>query len=511
MSETKAVAVLLWLFELGRRGPNFRTGMNGLWWVGAVYLCLMLLSLALLATQLLVWVTNIENTPYEPILVVGLMLMVGIFASMLAAGWYRYKALAAVLLAIFLGAAVLTHIAWYYGLFHPGAPGQLVLIFVTRVFLAPALALAAASLLMGRWGRCAFALTYGLSMVFYFVFLGMEWGSYGFEQVVKDITTARIAWALPSGSSTIAAFVILAVYFLMHAAFLQPYLGDAARYFRNSPANVMVRRAIRKDAVDTLDQLHRSRDYDRIVVVAHSLGSVVAYDMLRAYYSRVARQLPVRATPAFTALDAGGLGCDDSRMQSRQLVRDYAAASTMLSDAKRPVGYTLADAKEIDAWLVTDFVTLGAALTHARYLMSNQDDGKGIDAEFENHIREREFPLCPPYKDGNDGLLSFTNAGSRYMHHGGLFGFTRWTNLYFPIVNIFWGDAIGGPIAPVFGACVKDVPVSTKSSGATAVFTHTAYWKTTCPEGRAAPHIKKLRDAVDLPDKGELSKAGQTP
>ena len=68
------------------------------------------------------------------------------------------------------------------------------LIFVTRVFLAPALALAAASLLMGRWGRCAFALTYGLSMVFYFVFLGMEWGSYGFEQVVKDITTARIAW-----------------------------------------------------------------------------------------------------------------------------------------------------------------------------------------------------------------------------------------------------------------------------------------------------------------------------
>ena len=35
-----------------------------------------------------------------------------------------------------------------------------------------------------------------------------------------------------------------------------------------------------------------SGHYDRIVVVAHSLGTVVAYDMLRAYYSRVCDDLP---------------------------------------------------------------------------------------------------------------------------------------------------------------------------------------------------------------------------
>jgi hypothetical protein len=43
MSETKPVAVLLWLFELARKGPHLKTGMNGLWWCGAVFLCLMLL------------------------------------------------------------------------------------------------------------------------------------------------------------------------------------------------------------------------------------------------------------------------------------------------------------------------------------------------------------------------------------------------------------------------------------------------------------------------------------
>ena len=51
MSETKAVAVLLWLYELGRKGPLMKLGINGLWWVAAIFLCLMNLSLALLALQ----------------------------------------------------------------------------------------------------------------------------------------------------------------------------------------------------------------------------------------------------------------------------------------------------------------------------------------------------------------------------------------------------------------------------------------------------------------------------
>src|SRR6266481_8115888 len=32
MSETRAVAVLLWLFELVRKGPRLKPGMRALWW-----------------------------------------------------------------------------------------------------------------------------------------------------------------------------------------------------------------------------------------------------------------------------------------------------------------------------------------------------------------------------------------------------------------------------------------------------------------------------------------------
>ena len=69
-----------------------------------------------------------------------------------------------------------------------------------------------------------------------------------------------------------AGVAVVAFYLAVNAAFLQPYLGDAGRYFRGSPANVAVRRTIRKEAVDMLDRLHASGLYDRIIVVAHSLA-----------------------------------------------------------------------------------------------------------------------------------------------------------------------------------------------------------------------------------------------
>src|ERR1051326_2241954 len=51
MSETKAVAVLLWLYELCRKGPILKPGINGLWWAAAIFLCLMNLSFAVLVLQ----------------------------------------------------------------------------------------------------------------------------------------------------------------------------------------------------------------------------------------------------------------------------------------------------------------------------------------------------------------------------------------------------------------------------------------------------------------------------
>ena len=64
--------------------------------------------------------------------------------------------------------------------------------------------------------------------------------------------------------SAVIAFAIIFIYIAIYALFLQPFLGDAARYFRASPGNVLVRREIRKQAVDTLDTLHKWGTYDRI-------------------------------------------------------------------------------------------------------------------------------------------------------------------------------------------------------------------------------------------------------
>jgi hypothetical protein len=43
--------------------------------------------------------------------------------------------------------------------------------------------------------------------------------------------------------------------------------------------------------------------------------------------------------------------------------------------------------------------------------------------------------------------------------------------------------------------------LTTDKNKRTELFSHTAYWDTTYPDGRAAPHIEKLRAALDLRDK----------
>ena len=512
MSETKAVAVLLWLFELARRGPSFKTGLNGLWWCGAVFLCLLLLSVALISFRLTVWIADVAQAPEGVVVTILLMVSIAMAAGLLAAaatGWWRLcKGLAKGLLYVALVVAVAVLATYLFSVWasqYAGAPFDWLrsAAVLASIFLPIGSAYLATRLLMGRYGLRVFSWTIGLSLLFY---VGYSLLARCFnDSFTATLLEGRLPWSMASNWSVVAAWTIIGAYVVVNAAFLQPYLGDAARYFRSSPANVAVRRAIRKDAVDTLDQLHRSRNYDRIVVVAHSLGTVVAYDMLRAYYSRICPRIAIgeNLNPEFDEIDKGGLDCVRQRKLGRALVAKLARASAILSPAKRGEGYKPATNEDVDAWLVTDFVTLGSPLTHAVYLIADENDGALIDDEFAKRIRERELPTCPPAKLDRDGLLAFKSSNNKLrLHHGGLFGMTRWTNLYFPAINIFWGDAIGGKVAPVFGECVVDVPVSTDCAGNTDGFKHTSYWKTDCePDKRNGPHLAALREAVNLEDK----------
>ncbi len=49
-------------------------------------------------------------------------------------------------------------------------------------------------------------------------------------------------------------------------------IDDAARYLNPTPDNIEQRNKIRKEGIELLDSLHKSKKYSRIVIVGHSLG-----------------------------------------------------------------------------------------------------------------------------------------------------------------------------------------------------------------------------------------------
>ena len=511
MSETKAVAVLLWLYELGRKGPIMKLGINGLWWAAAIFLCLMNLSIALLALQGVYLFISISHTNPQAMLVAPFLLILSciVFGFLVT---LRYDALR---LKVWLGAisaagiliAILYFLAEWLMRGNPWLPRGLdIADLVTMVTLPALTALLATGLLMRKPGLRAFWRAIWISAAMFVAFLFVSWFWYPQRTFGEILFNGWRPWSLNSPWSSVLAWTVIAFYLAVNAAFLQPYLGDAGRYFRGSPANVAVRRAIRKEAVDALDRLHTSGLYDRIVIVAHSLGCVISYDMLRAYFSRVCDELPPVAQLGedFKAIDTASWQPDRPTSRAEKKTLRAKARNVIVEIAASTVNRPEAS-KTYRSWLVTDFVTLGNALTHAHFLMCLGKSREDLERDFQRRVREREFPTCPPKQLDKDGLLTFDNPkiGAKTVHHGALFGLTRWTNIYFPLEQLFWGDAIGGPVAPIFGSHIVDLPVSTRSAGGADFFTHTAYWDVERkPDGRNAPHIVALRNAVDLAESG---------
>ena len=533
MSETKAVAVLLWLYELCRKGPIMKPGMNGLWWATAIFLCLMNLSFALLLLEGIFLFSR--NSAQIMFVAPFLLLFASILLGIAVACWWRASRLIG-WLAIPLGAGLVLIGAYVLvGRYFPGRPDfpgrpgiPDGIELATQIALPTLIALITTGLIMGKQGVRAFWRALLISLVMFGIFIAAD--RYWHPETEFALTVIKgWVWGLNAPWSVAAASAVIGLYLIINAAFLQPYLGDAARYFRNSPGNVAVRRTIRKEAVDTLERLHNGQ-YDRIVVVAHSLGTVVAYDMLRAYFSRVSGDLPPVAQlgPDFAAIDNAAWQPKDKAAS----IADKQALRTKARAAIASIEYAASqphDGRPRKSWLVTDFVTLGSALTHAYYLMClnkkdtelNEDIEADVMADIEvdpkhdveidlkrdfaRRVREREFPTCPPKRLDKDGLLTFENPKTRdrQIHNGALFGLTRWTNIYFPRSQIFWGDAIGGALSPIFGRHIVDLEVSTKKAGGADFFTHTAYWDVERqPDKHEAPHVAALRKAVDLADTG---------
>ena len=241
-------------------------------------------------------------------------------------------------------------------------------------------------------------------------------------------------------------------------------LGDAARYMSDSPDNIGQRQKIREEGIALLKNLHDRVDefgkpmYDRIVVAAHSLGTVVAYDLLRLAWVQYSETYD-KSIPAFpnTVLQ---------KMESHTYTDwdEYRTDQHECWKMQRRAG---------NRWLVTDLVTMGAPLAYFDYLIVGSKD------EFYRRIDEREYPVSPPSPDPQfqwHWPVRRTEAGETIdlLSYSSPFACIRWHNFFFKT------DFIGGHLDTVLGKGIKDeeieIPNARLKSLLPFPFGHTEYW-----------------------------------
>ena len=297
--------------------------------------------------------------------------------------------------------------------------------------------------------------------------------------------TGRDRMVLPALVSTLISILLLPLVGFV----LRSIVGDAARYLDPAPGNVQRRHEIRHAGVELLKTLH-ARGYDRIIVVGHSLGSVIGYDIL------------THARPLYNTRDDGGTERKIDALEALEATaRD--PESGVAEAAQRAYWEELR--ANGNPWRVTDFITVGSPLAHAEILMAKDR------MDLRSRQAARELPTCPPSLEEvtrekqTIGRFSFdADHGHRTPNHAAMFGPTRWSNLYFPASWLIKGDLIGGPVAPVFGRGVRDIAVTTTQRG--GFLGHTLYWR--CRDGTPVPqHIAELRCVLDLTDSDRCARA----
>ncbi|NMG39189.1 hypothetical protein GRZ55_08045 [Chelativorans sp. ZYF759] len=388
------------------------------------------------------------------------------------------------------------------------------------------------------------------------------------EQSVRPFLSWLLALAVPAAIAAAGWFLVpwpqvlvppvlllllsaLLGYFIQ--VFLVPYFGDVARYVRAAPDTIAKRAEVRERGLKLLRELHRVRPskegepadegYQRIVVVAHSLGSIIAYDILNHFWAEMGPtgshnppegEVPkalkdvddyIAAHTVFRPGTAPGSRAGSTRKVSRSIIGasfdapDFRGHQRNLSRAlvRQPGG---------KGWRISDFITLGSPLSHAEFLLARDRTG------LEQRIAERQIATCPPYPDPASGSILYRGKdkdgkAKDYAHHASVFAATRWTNIHDPHVLTFFGDIISGPVGgrtdggssvadDLFGRGIRDVGVRMRRRwfAFSRLFTHTFYWSLdvtgervngdgTRPEPEAATderldHVTELRKAVNL-------------
>ena len=358
--------------------------------------------------------------------------------------------------------------------------------------------------------------------------------------------------------TTVAA--IFALLGLVAKGFLTAYLGDVARYVSAAPRNIRVRKDARERGLKLLKEITEAKEitepteadsaidkanfkYDRIVIVGHSLGSILAHDLIwlawnelssmpyedgsrthRAVQECERTALELMASTKPRKADVGIIGDGGHDYVPRRKYRDGTFKTSLAAYrlVQRELFHALADGTDLKRWLISDLVTVGSPLTHASLLVAR--DAKDLETK----VLLREVLYCQLLdndEDRNNYRFSYQlpsqGVGGKprwQLHHGSAMGPVRWTNIHDASgpLSFLRGDMISGPLSfidekiPNFGPGIVDVKVAIRRTdwlariGLSRLFTHTQYW-TYAPdandEGEEVPaHVVALRDAINVLD-----------
>lgn len=318
---------------------------------------------------------------------------------------------------------------------------------------------------------------------------------------------ALVRWLGALGVTSLAVVALGWVWNASRNFVLLDVVGDAARYLDVNPSNVARRYDILRHGVTMLRKFHEEHDedkvagkvryrYGRIVLVGHSLGSVIAYDIIKHYWADVNGKLEIKDQSA--ELLKAVAGYDPPPMADfvpphghKDLDRFRQAQSNAWSSINKPTSPAESLPKTEfphPRWLVSDLVTLGSPLAYARLLLA--DGPRDLD----DKVRLRELPTCPPDRSTTDNKGYYTvrlsaeavPMGNDYsiIHHAAPFALTRWTN--FHLRNDPLGYCLGG----VLGEGIKDISIG---DGPCMFKAHTSYWPISVPD---CPWKKELRDKM---------------
>ena len=315
-------------------------------------------------------------------------------------------------------------------------------------------------------------------------------------------------WLVIAGMAALVTFV---------HTLIQKTFGRVARYTRATPSNIAARKAVRERGLELLTNLNNDTSYDRIILVGHSLGSIVAYELLAFLWARQssARQV-TEGTKAFEALAAlescWPEASDEKCGPAARAAWDDAQRALRRELARRPLPSSSGNGPN-PRWIISDFITLGSPLTHAEFLMASDR------ADLAARQAAREMPTAPPTREvldninvkaalaterlpvtqtGQTSLFCFPRFGDEKtweMHHAAPFAVVRWTNIYDFARFIYQGDLISGPLQPIFGNMVRDVNLMSLR-GQSKKFSHTLYWDKDADRRQ----LEALRSAVNLLD-----------